>query len=55
LKNEKGVRRCVWMPDQLDEKAEEIRKTLGLGLSAFYRFAVLEIIKQYQTKKKEES
>jgi hypothetical protein len=40
------------MPDQLDEKAEEIRKTLGLGLSAFYRFAVLEMIKQYQTKKR---
>lgn len=47
---EKGIRRTVWLPDKLDKKAEEVRKILGLSNSAFYRFAIVEIIKQYQTK-----
>jgi len=47
----KGKRRTVWLPNELDKKAEEVRESLGLGLSAFYRFAVTEIVKQYQTKR----
>lgn len=46
----KGKRRTVWLPDKLDMKAEEVRESLGLGLSAFYRFAIVEVIKQFQTK-----
>jgi predicted transcriptional regulator len=56
-KDFKGKRRTVWLPNQLDEKAEEARKNLGLGKSAFYRFAILELIKEFtqnSTKKKEE-
>jgi hypothetical protein len=47
---EKGKRRTVWLPEKLDKKAETVRKTLGLSNSGFYRFAIVEIIKQYQTK-----
>lgn len=42
----KGKRRTVWLPNELDNKAEEARKTLGLGRSGFYRYAVVEVIKQ---------
>jgi hypothetical protein len=40
-----GIRRTVWLPKDLDEKAEALRKQLGLGRSGFYRFAVVELIK----------
>ena len=50
MKGEKGKRRTVWLPCKLDKKSEEVRKSLGLGLSAFYRFSIVEIVKQYQTK-----
>jgi hypothetical protein len=46
---EKGKRRTVWLPEKLDRKAEEIRKILGLSNSGFYRFAIIEVVKQYQT------
>lgn len=42
----KGKRRTVWLPTELDEKAEQARKTLGLGRSGFYRFAVIEVVKE---------
>lgn len=45
---QKGKRRTVWLPYKLDKKAEEVRKSLGLRLSALYRFAIIEIVKQYQ-------
>jgi hypothetical protein len=46
----KGKRRTVWLPDKLDRKAEKVRKALGLSNSGFYRFAIIEVIKQFQTK-----
>jgi hypothetical protein len=45
MENEKGVRRTVWLPTELDTKAEQARKTLGLGRSGFYRYAVIEVVK----------
>ena len=50
MKKEDGKRRTVWLPTKLDIKAEEVRETLGLSKSGFYKFAILEIIKQYQTR-----
>lgn len=47
---EKGKRRTVWLPEKLDKKSEEVRKALGLSNSGFYRFAIVEVIKQFQTK-----
>jgi hypothetical protein len=44
-----GTRRTVWLPYKLEKKVEDVRKALGLSKSAFYRFAIVEIIKQYQT------
>ena len=41
-----GVRRTVWLPKDLDEKAEALRKDLGLGRSGFYRFAIVELLKE---------
>jgi hypothetical protein len=49
---EKGVRRTVWLPTLLDQKAEEARAKLGLGLSAFYRFAIIECIKDVTKEEK---
>lgn len=40
-----GVRRTMWLPKELDAKAEEARKLLGLGRSSFYRFAIIETLK----------
>jgi hypothetical protein len=48
LKEEKGKRRTVWLPNSLDRKAEKVRKTLGLSNSGFYRFAIIEVITQFQ-------
>jgi hypothetical protein len=48
---DKGKRQTVWLPEKLNEKAEDIRQVLGLSKSGFYRFAIVEIIKQYQTKR----
>lgn len=50
LNKEKGKRRTVWLPRKLEKKVEEVRKALGLNKSAFYRFAIVEVVKQYQTK-----
>jgi len=47
---EKGIRRTVWLSTELDEKAESIRKKLGLGRSGFYRYAVVEVVKQFTEK-----
>jgi hypothetical protein len=47
LKEPKGIRRSFWLPKEVDTKAEEVRKTLGLRTSAFYRFAIIELIKQF--------
>jgi len=46
----KGKRRTVWLPNELDNKVEEIRKKLGLGHSAFYRFAIVETVKEFVQK-----
>jgi len=48
-KTESGVRRTFWLPKELDVKLEEARKTLGLGRSGFYRFAVVELLKSLLT------
>lgn len=47
MENEKGKRRTIWLSHELDDKAEDIRKKLGLSHSGFYRFCVLEIVKQF--------
>jgi ACT domain-containing protein len=44
-KENSGIRRTFWIPKELDEKAEAIRKQLGLGRSGFYRFAIIELLK----------
>lgn len=51
---EKGKRRIIWMPNELDQKAEAARKQLGLSKSGFYRYAIVEIIKQFALKEGEE-
>jgi len=33
MEKESGIRRTVWLPKDLDEKAEALRKELGLGRS----------------------
>ena len=48
---QKGKRRTVWLPSKLDQKAEDARKSLGLGLSAFYRFAIVEVVKDFAQNK----
>jgi hypothetical protein len=45
MEKESGIRRTVWLPKELDEKAEALRKQLGLGRSGFYRFAIVELLK----------
>jgi hypothetical protein len=44
----KGRRRTVWLPSSLDQKSEQARAKLGLGLSGFYRFAIVETIKDME-------
>lgn len=44
----KGRRRTMWLPSSLDQKAEQTRNKLGLGLSGFYRFAIIETIKDME-------
>jgi hypothetical protein len=53
MKNEKGIRRTVWLPTSLDAKAEEVRKELGLGRSGFYRYAITRIVESKITQERE--
>jgi metal-responsive CopG/Arc/MetJ family transcriptional regulator len=46
MEKESGIRRTVWLPKELDEKVEVLRKELGLGRSGFYRFAIVELLKE---------
>jgi len=55
MKDEKGARRTVWLPTSLDEKAEEVRKTLGLGRSGFYRYAITRIVESKTTQERREN
>ena len=48
--HEQGKRRTLWMPKDLDAKAEETRKLLGLGRSGFYRYCIIEVIKEIISK-----
>jgi len=41
---ETGVRRVVWIPNELDEIIESVRKRLGISRSGFYRNAVLRYL-----------
>lgn len=43
-KVEKGKRRSVWLPTKLDEQVEDTRKELGLGKSAFIKYAIIQAI-----------
>jgi len=52
MKSEKGTRRTIWLPTNLDAKAEEVRKALGLGRSGFYRYAVTKIIESTITQER---
>ena len=47
MEKEAGIRRTVWLPKELDMKAEALRKQLGLGRSGFYRFAIVELPVSY--------
>jgi hypothetical protein len=44
---EKGIRRTIWLPQDFDAKAEETRKHLGMGISAFYRFCAGIVVKDF--------
>jgi metal-responsive CopG/Arc/MetJ family transcriptional regulator len=46
MEKESGIRRTVWLPKELDKKVEALRKELGLGRSGFYRFAIVELLKE---------
>jgi hypothetical protein len=46
MNNQKGTRRTVWLPAELEAKAEEVRRALGLGRSGFYRYAVTKIVER---------
>jgi len=39
-----GVRRVVWMPTELDNIVEQTRKKLGLNRSAFYKYAITQLL-----------
>lgn len=45
MKDEKGLRRTLWLSRELDAKVEEARRALGLSKSSFYKFAILEQLK----------
>jgi hypothetical protein len=47
---EKGIRSTVWIPEKLNKKVEKVRKVLGLSKSGFYRYAIIEVLKQFQVK-----
>ncbi|MGD0029481.1 MAG: hypothetical protein ABSC91_11140 [Candidatus Bathyarchaeia archaeon] len=47
MKQEKGIRRTIWLPKDFDEEAEQTRKHLGMGISAFYRFCAGIVVKDF--------
>jgi len=46
MQEEKGERRTFWVPNDLDDLIEETRKRLGMGKSAFYRYAVVRLLEE---------
>jgi hypothetical protein len=55
MQSQKGIRRTVWLSNDLDAKADKVRKELGLGRSGFYRFAIVEVIKQFAVSEKQKN
>ncbi len=49
-KTEKGKRETVWVSTDLNKNIEDLRSKLGLSKSGIFKFAIVELIKQYQTK-----
>lgn len=43
---ENGVRRVVWIPNDLDLIIEKTRQRLGLNRSAFYKYAMMQLLQQ---------
>jgi hypothetical protein len=51
---ENGVRRVVWIPQELDQEIENLRHNIGYTRSGFYRYALTRLIEQlFLTKQKE--
>jgi hypothetical protein len=55
MNKQKGTRRTVWLPAELEAKAEEVRRALGLGRSGFYRYAVTKLVESTITKERNHS
>jgi len=54
---EKGVRRVFWVPTDLDNLIENVRRKLGMSKSTFYRYAILRLLEDMSvlsTKAKED-
>lgn len=47
MEKETGKRRTLWLSNDLDDKAETIRKKLGLSRSGFLRYCVVEVVKDF--------
>lgn len=43
---ENGIRRVVWIPNELDKEVEETRKKIGYTRCAFYRYALTRLREQ---------
>ena len=43
---EKGKRQLVWLPDDLFDITEKVRKKLGMSRSGFYRYAITQLLQQ---------
>lgn len=46
MSNENGIRRVVWVPNDLDRMIEETRKKIGLNRSAFFKYAVNRLLEE---------
>ncbi len=56
-KGEMGKRGLVWLPNHLFNMSEKARKNLGMSKSAFYRYAIIQLLQQlgvFSTKAKED-
>jgi hypothetical protein len=43
---EQGIRQMVWLPNDLYEITERVRKRMGYSRSGFYRYCVQRLLEQ---------
>ena len=46
MAKERGARRTIWVPENLDKIIEQARGKLGMSRSGFYKYATIRLLQE---------